>query len=311
MPQDTTRTVLVAGGTGFLGSACTRTLHDRGHRVAVLSRRPDGVADRFPGREVEGRGGDVTRPDTLAGVLEGVDVVVQAVQFPGFPVENPARGHTFREVDARGTANMAAAAARAGVEHLVYLSGVGADAAAERPWFRAKAMAERAVRDGTFRHTIVRPSWVYGPEDRSLNVFARLVRMVPGVFPQLGDGSQRINPVFVEDVSAAVARRVDSADEDATFEIGGPVTYSMDGIVRVVMDVLGRRKRIVHVPLFLARAGGAVGELLPGRPFSRDAAAFVVQEAVADLSRFRELFPELSLTDLPTALEGYLVNTAE
>ena len=310
MPERTTRTVLVAGGTGFLGSACVRALGERGHRLVVLSRSPGKVPDRFPDRQVEARAGDVTRPDTLRGALEGVDVVVVAVQFPGFPVENPARGHTFREVDARGTANVAAAAADAGVEHVVYLSGVGADPESDRPWYRAKAMAERSVREGSFRHTVVRPSWVYGPEDRSLNLFARLVRWVPGAFPQLGDGSQRLNPVFVEDVAEAVARRVDRPEpEGVTFEIGGPVTYTMDGVVRVLMDVLGRRKPIVHLPFFLARAGGALGELLPGRPFSRGAAEFLVQGAVAELDRFRELFPDLSLTELPEALEEYLVRT--
>lgn len=273
----------------------------------VLSRAPGKVAGRFPGRQVAARGGDVTRPDSLDGTLDGVDAVVQAVQFPGFPVENPARGHTFREVDARGTANMAAAAADAGIEHLVYLSGVGADPDSDRSWYRAKAMAERAVREGPFRHTIVRPSWAYGPEDQSLNLFARLVRWVPGAFPQLGDGSQRLNPVYVEDVAEAVVRRIGSeAGRDVVLEIGGPVTYTMDGVVRVVMDVLDRRKPIVHLPFFLARAGGAVAELLPGRPFSRGAAEFVVQGAVANLSGFREMFPDLPLTPMPDALEGYL-----
>lgn len=307
MPNDTKRTILVAGGTGFLGSACVRELTDHGHRVAVLSRSPGRVADRFPGRQVEGRGGDVTRPDTLAGTLDGVEVVVQAVQFPGFPVENPARGHTFREVDARGTANMAAAAADAGVRHFVYLSGVGADPESDRPWYRAKAMAEQSVRRGPFRHTVVRPSWVYGPEDESLNLFARLVRRVPGCFPQLGDGSQRLNPVYVGDLARAVARRIESGEGgDAEFEIGGPVTYTMDGVVRVVMDVLDRRKPIVHVPFPVVRAGGAVAELLPGRPFSRGAADFLVQGGVAELSTFRDVFPDMPLTPMPEALEGYL-----
>ena len=172
---------------------------------------------------------------------------------------------------------------------------------------RLETDAERSVREGPFRHTVVRPSWVYGPEDESLNLFARIVRWVPGAFPQLGDGTQRLNPVFVEDVARAVTRRVEAAGgDDAVFEIGGPVTYTMDGVVRVVMDALDRRKPIVHVPLVLARAGGAVAEMLPGRPFSRGAAEFLVQGAVADLSGFRELFPDLPLTSMPDALEGYL-----
>lgn len=306
-PVQTPRAVLVAGGTGFLGAAFVRALHDRGHRPVVLSRRPEKVSSRFPAREVEARGGDVTRPGTLAEALRGIDAVVQAVQFPGFPVEDPARGHTFREVDGRGTANMADAASAAGVGHLIYLSGVGADSGKDRPWYEAKRMAEKAVREAAVDHTVVRPSWVYGPEDASLNLFARLVRWVPGVFLQLGDGRQRLNPVYVDDVARAVVRSLESEHaRDATFEIGGPVTYTMDGIVRVVMDVLGRRKPIVHVPLGLARPAAAVAEALPGRPMSRDALVFATQEAVADLQTLRDLFPELALSRLPVALEGYL-----
>lgn len=301
------RAVLVAGGTGFLGSAFVRELHDGGHRVAVLSRDPSKVGPLFPDREVEGREGDVTRPATLEGKLDDVSVVVQCVQFPGFPVEDPARGHTFREVDGRGTANVAAEAGRAGVDRMVYLSGVGADPESDRPWFRAKAMAERAVREGTFSHSIVRPSWVYGPGDRSLNLFARLVRWVPGVFVQLGDGRQRLNPVFVGDVVAAVAAEVERSDgSDVLFEVGGPVTYTMDGVVQVLMDVLGRRKPILHVPEGLARAGAAVAELVPGRPFSRSAVEFLTQGAVADLRTLRGVHPDLALTPLPDALESYL-----
>lgn len=303
------RSVLVAGGTGFLGAAFVRRLHDGGHRVLVLSRDPSKVPGRFPGREVEGREGDVTRPTTLEGTLDDVEVVVQTVQFPGFPVQDPSRGHTFREVDGRGTANVAERADRAGVQRLVYLSGVGADPASDRPWFRAKAMAERAVREGTFAHSIVRPSWVYGPEDRSLNLFAKLVRWTPGVFVQLGDGQQRLNPVYVEDVAAAVAAEVGRVDRsDATFEIGGPVTYTMDAVVRVLMDAIGRRKPVVHVPERLARAGAALAELLPGRPISRDAIEFLTQGAVADLDTLRERQPDLPLTPLPEALDAYLTD---
>lgn len=299
--------VLVAGGTGFLGSAFVRAIHDAGRRVVVLSRDPSKVPARFPDREVEGREGDVTRPPTLEGKLDDVSVVVQTVQFPGFPVEDPSKGHTFREVDGRGTANVAAEASRAGVDRLVYLSGVGADPESGKPWFRAKAMAERAVREGSFAHSIVRPSWVYGPGDRSLNLFARMVRWMPGVFVQLGDGSQRLNPVLVDDVAAAVTAEVDRSDgTDTLFEIGGPVTYTMDGVVRVLMDVLGRRKPILHVPVGLARAGAAVAELVPGRPLSRSAVEFVTQGAVADLGTLREVHPDLPLTPLPEALEGYL-----
>ena len=302
----TRRSVLVAGGTGFLGSAIARELADRGHRVVVLSRRPGTVPGRFEGRDVEGRGGDVADPTTLDAALEGMDAVVQSVQFPGFPVEDPSRGRTFREVDARGTANVVEAAGRAGVERVLYLSGVGADPESPRPWFRAKAMAEAAVREGRPEGTILRPSWVYGPGDRSLNTFARIVRLLPGAFPQIGPGRQRLNPVWIGDVARAAADLIASpAAAGAAAEIGGPVTYTMDAIVGTLMDSMGRRKPIVHVPLWLIRPGAALAGLLPGQLFSPAALEFVTQGAIADVATLRSLLPGFELTCLPEALTRY------
>jgi uncharacterized protein YbjT (DUF2867 family) len=305
-PEASPQTVLVAGGTGFLGAAIVRELAGRGHRVVVLSRHPEGVGARFPGLEVGARGGDVTDPATLPPALEGVDVVIQTVQFPGFPVEDASRGRTFRDVDARGTANVVAAAGEAGVRRIVYLSGVGIDPESDRPWFRAKAMAEAAVTGGRPAFTIVRPSWVYGPGDRSLNVFARVLRLLPGVFPQLGSGDQRINPVWIGDLAAAVALSLETpAAIGATFGIGGPITYTMDAIIQTLMDAMGRRKPIVHVPMGLLRAGAAVAELFPGQLFSRGALEFATMGAVADLASLRRVLPDLPLTPMPEALTRY------
>jgi uncharacterized protein YbjT (DUF2867 family) len=298
--------ILVAGGTGFLGAAIVRELAGRGHRVAVLSRRPEAVAPLFPGVAVEARAGDVTEPSSLSPALRGVDSVVQAVQFPGSPVERPSRGWTFRDVDARGTANVVAAAGVAGVRRVLYLSGVGADPASDRPWFRAKAMAEAAVAGGAPAHTIVRPSWVYGPGDRSLNLLARTLRLLPAIFPQLGTGQQRINPVWIGDLARAVALALESGEAaGASFEIGGPLTYTMDAIVATLMDAIGRRKPILHLPMGLLRVGAALAELLPGRPLTRGALEFVTQGAVADLATLRRILPDLRLTPLPEALEHY------
>lgn len=305
-PEASPQTVLVAGGTGFLGAAIVRELAGHGHRVAILSRHPEGVGARFPGLDVSARGGDVTDPSTLAPALEGVDVVIQTVQFPGFPVEDASRGRTFRDVDARGTANVVAAAGEAGVRRIVYLSGVGADAASDRSWFQAKAMAEAAVSGGQPAFTIVRPSWVYGPGDQSLNVFARILRLVPGVFPQLGTGEQHINPVWIGDVAAAVVLSLETpAAINATFEIGGPLTYTMDAIIHTLMDAMGRRKPIVHVPMGLLRVGAALAELVPGQLFSRDALEFATGGAIADLASLRRVLPDLPLAPMPEALGRY------
>jgi NADH dehydrogenase len=299
-------TTLVTGGTGFLGAAFVRELARRGESVAVLGRNPDRVERRFAGTSVQARRGDITRPETLEKSFAHVDTIIQCVQFSGFPVEDPSRGLTFSEVDGRGTCNVVEAAGHAGVQRFIYLSGVGADPSSDRAWFRAKGLAETAIRDSGMSYSIVQPSWVYGKEDRSLNVFIRIMRLNPLFFPQIGDGQQRLNPLYVEDLAAVVANlALGEAMQDGTFELGGPVTYTLDEILRVTMEVTGLQRPIIHFPVSLFKAGAAFAELLPGQLLSRDAVDFVAQGAVADNTHFRELFSH-RLTPLADGLGAYV-----
>ncbi len=301
--------MLVAGGTGFVGSAIVRELVQRERPVSVLTRktraRASGANDL-----IEYRVGDVTKPGSLKAALEGIAQVVQCVQFAGFPVEDARRGRTFMEVDAGGTTNLARVAAEAGVEKFIYLSGVGADRTSPRNWYRAKGIAEDAVAGAGMAYAIVRPSWIYGPGDVSLNRFIHLIKCVPGVFPQLGLGRQRLNPVFISDV----ARLVADISEDAhlgnlNLEIGGPLVHTMDEIIGVAMRVVGRKRTVLHVPVGLARVGGSVLEMFPGQLLSRDAIDFVTQSAVADNSELHRCFPDLEPRSMETALASYLMGS--
>ena len=157
--------VAVAGGTGFVGGAIARELATRGHHVVVLSHRKT-VGDS--GSTLEYRPADVTRPESLAAALAGVDALVISLAFRNSPIEAPRRGQTFELVDAAGTEALAAAARTGGVRRLVYMSGAGAAPDAARHWFRAKWRAEEAVRASGIVYTIFRPSWIYGPDRKSV-----------------------------------------------------------------------------------------------------------------------------------------------
>lgn len=195
--------VVVAGGTGFLGRYIVAELTAAGHSVDVLGRSPDRVAT-VPGLEGAGaRKADVTRPDSLRGVLDGADAVVGAVQFPNYPMEIPRKGLTFDRYDKQGTEHLVAEAARAGVERYFYISGAGADPASPKSWYRAKGWAEEAVVTSGLRYAILRPSWAYGRGDRALNRLEMISRFSP-VVPRIGVRAQRIQPVYVKDLARAV-----------------------------------------------------------------------------------------------------------
>jgi NADH dehydrogenase len=298
--------ILVSGGTGVVGSAIVAELQKQGQSVAVLGRDAARIQRAFGG-SVEARPGDVTRPETLAAAMSGIETVIDTVQFPSSPIEVPRRGWTFENVDYRGTVHQVDAAKAAGVKRFVYVSGVGAALGSPRHWFRYKAMAEQHLQDSGLEWTIVRPSWVYGPRDHALNRLLGFTRFLP-FLPFFGDGKQDMQPVFVDDVGRIVTQAA-LAPEAANqlFELGGPEVMSMNQVLQTGLDVLGRRRFILHQPVFLGKLVGRLATLQPfvTPPLSVDAVDFIGCAATADNTNLVRVFnPEL--TPLRQALESYL-----
>ncbi len=298
--------ILVAGGTGFVGGGIVRELSRRGQDVAVLTRESRRAAGRFGNLGVELREGDVRDPTSLEPALRGSDVVIGCQQFPNSPVENPSRGNTFEAVDAKGTENLVAVSKAAGAKRYIYLSGAGAAPDAPYHWFRAKWRAETAVRESGMLYTIFRPSWVYGPEDKALNRFLGMSRFLPFV-PLIGNaGEQRLQPVFIDDVSRAVAEAVVHPTADnQVFELGGPEVMTMKEIVRTALEVAGRRRVLLSAPKALMKVAASVLQIAPGRPLTPDAVDFITMNALADSTK-AELTLGIKMTALRDALATYL-----
>jgi len=298
----------VAGGTGFVGGAIARELHRRGHRVVVLSHRGEAARGSLPDA-IELRRADVTTGEGLPAAVEGLDALVISLAFRNSPIEAPRRGRTFMAVDAAGTERLVMAAAEAGVPRLLYLSGAGAAPDASRHWFRAKWRAETAIRASGTAFTIVRPTWVYGPGDVSLNRFvgfARRLRAVP--LPNLG--RQLLAPVFVDDVARLAADSlVDDAAIDQVFEIGGPETMSMRDVVRRALRVAGLRRPVVPGPSPLIKLALQPLRLLPEPPLTPDAIDFINQPATVDVGPLQRRMPR-RLSTFEAALASYLAPDA-
>jgi uncharacterized protein YbjT (DUF2867 family) len=289
--------ILVAGGTGFIGRAVVSALRHRGHEVRVLSRGTTVAEVSDPGVTLVR--GDVRDPSSLPTAMEDVTAVVGAVQFPGHPVEVPAKGLTYDEFDRKGTERLVAAARAAGVRRYVYISGAGAGRGRKEEWFVAKDRAEQAVRDSGLEWTVVRPSWVYGPGDKSLNRFAAIARWLP-VVPLTSMGHNRVQAVHIDDVAEAVARAVDLPEANGrTIGVGGPESLTMREIVRTMLAVMGKRRLILPTPVPLVKLGAVVLYRLPGRILSPRAVTFANSEADVDITAMREL---LGVEPRPLAL---------
>jgi NADH dehydrogenase len=301
--------VAVAGGSGFVGGAIAAELFARGHRVVILSRQGDQGRGPLPD-EVEVRIADAAQDHGLEPALAGVDALVIALAFKNSPIESPARGQTFEQVDAVGTEHLVDAARRAGVGQLIYLSGAGASPDAARHWFRAKWRAEQAVRGSGIPFTILRPTWIYGPRDVSLNRFIGFARQLQ-VVPMTNFGTQLLAPVFIDDVARLAADSLtDPAARDQTFEVGGPETLRMRDVIARALQIAGIRRPIIPAPAPLIRLGARPLTLLPSPPLTPDAVDFVNQPATVDLGHLLGRMPR-RLTPLSEGLATYLGPTED
>jgi uncharacterized protein YbjT (DUF2867 family) len=258
-------TVLVTGGTGFIGPHVVHTLRAREIPVRALVRNP-ARATRLAAWGAELVGGDVTDPASLLAACAGADTVVHLVAII------KGRPEDFERVMAEGTRNVVAAAQSAGVRRFVLASALGLDERSKGavPYFAAKWEMERAVRESGLDYVIFRPSFVFGRDGGVLPTFIRLARFAP-VTPVIGSGRRRLQPIWVEDLAEYYSRAIDNpSGTNRTFELGGPDAVSWNEFWERLKRVLGVRRASVHVPVGLMRTQAAVTERLPGAPVTRD-----------------------------------------
>ena len=258
-------TVLVTGGTGFVGPHVVHELRSREVPVRAL------VRDASRGTRLANWGaelavGDVTDQASLRAACEGVDAVVHLVAII------KGRPEDFERVMSDGTRNVVAAAQAAGVRRFVLASALGLDARTKDavPYFAAKWEMERAVQESGLEHVILRPSFVFGRDGGVLPTFVRLARFAP-VTPIIGPGTQRLQPIWVEDLAQHYALALtEPAATNRTFELGGPDAVTWNEFWQRLKRVLGVRRPSMHVPFGAMRAQATLTERLPGAPVTRD-----------------------------------------
>jgi uncharacterized protein YbjT (DUF2867 family) len=270
-------TVVVLGGTGFLGCRVVRRLSARSCSVRVASRHPERAHELFRGLNPEPQGAAVDIHDaaSVARCVAGAQAVVNAVSLY---VEQGRE--TFQSVHVTAAGRVAQLAREAGVDRLVHVSGIGADAASPSLYIRSRGQGEQAVRRAFPAATLIRPSVMFGPDDAFLTTILGLLRRLP-VYPMFGQGATRLQPVHVEDVAEAIARVVErdvsraatvecATFECATFECGGPRVLSYAELIETIARAARLQVSRVPVPFAVWHALARLAEVLPGLPLTRN-----------------------------------------
>jgi len=259
--------ILILGATGFVGRhICTR-LSQAGWSAIVPSRSPAAARHLAGLPRVDVVPGDVHDEATLIRLLAGADAVVNLVAILH------GSEAAFEQVHVELPKKLARACAAAGVRRLVQISALGAALDGPSMYQRSKARGEAVLKAaataGTLDLSVLRPSVIFGAQDKFLNVFAQLQRMFPLI--PLAGADTRFQPVWVEDVAAAVMRCLqDDATIGQTFEACGPEVFTLRDLVRLAGQYAGvnqgRGRAVFALPMPLARVQAWVMERLPGEP---------------------------------------------
>jgi len=270
--------IVITGATGFVGEEIVKQARAEGHPVrAIVRDLPHGqrLADKYGAELFHG---NVLYAPSLEGSMAGVQCVIHLVG-----IINEWRENTFQRVHVDATVNVLEAAKKAGVKRFLHMSALGTRAGAASRYHQTKWAAEEAVRKSGLAWTIFRPSMIYGPQDISINVLARLTRQLPFV-PIFGSGNAKIQPVSVETVAACFVGALKNDETiGKTYDLCGPEAFSWNDLYDKLMALQGVRRAKLHLPLPVARVEAAIFEkLLANPPFNRDKVTMSQEENVGD-----------------------------
>ena len=266
--------ILVVGGTGFVGRYVVDRLVATGEGVVVPTRRPGNARHLFVLPTVNVVAADVNVAAELPRLAEGASAVINLVG-----ILNETGGQTFQKAHVDLAHNVIAACRAAGVRRLVHMSALNADPAGPSRYLRSKGEAEAAVAASGLDWTIVQPSVIFGREDAFLNLFARLLRIAPVMALPRADA--RFQPVYVGDVAECIVQALSlPATIGRKYPLCGPEVYTLRELVRYAGDVTGRRRPIVALGPALGMLQATALELLPGMLMSRDNLASMQKDSV-------------------------------
>jgi uncharacterized protein YbjT (DUF2867 family) len=238
--------VLVTGASGFVGNVVVKELLAQGHLVRALVRQ--GSEKKLQERErVEIAPGDCLDHEAMETAAAGCEAVIHLV---GIIREFPGRGITFEQVHVQATRNVVDAAKGAGVKRYLHMSALGARPEPADPYHVTNFRADEYVQNSGLTYTIFRPSVIYGPEDQSINLFARYIRRL-AFFPIIGDGTYQLQPVPVWTVARAFVLALElPPTENKIYEVGGPEPLSYNEVIDTIARVLGRHIKKIHQPVW-------------------------------------------------------------
>jgi uncharacterized protein YbjT (DUF2867 family) len=283
--------ILVTGAAGFCGSRIVSLLTSQGVATRGLVRNRDAAKGKLPEQGVEVVLGDTTQPDTLENAVSGVDTIIHTAFITAERKQGP--GVNYQATNVEGTANLVAAARKAGVQRIVVLSGLGTKPDKPGTYMQGRYLAEQEVKQSGMAWSILGPSVQFGKGSAFFNGLADLIRTTPVIVPMVGDGKRQFQPIWVEDVANCIVKMAREPEpyDGRAIEVGGPEHYTYAQILDMLMRTLHKRRIKVPGPMPFVRLGAAMMEAVMAKPpITRAATGLFTFENITDIDAVEKYF---------------------
>lgn len=294
--------ISVLGGSGFVGSAIVAKLDAAGYSVKVFTRRSERAKHLILLPNVQVVECAVLDYQALNSALRGSDAVINLIG-----ILHQSRRISFNTMHHQLPAQLAKICADLGIKRLVHMSSLGASKEAPSQYLRSKAAGEAALSalQDKLNITIFKPSIIFGRGDSFINLFAKLIKLLPVVL--LAKPNAKFQPVWVEDVASCFVHSLENIDTyGQTYELAGPKAYTFRELVQTVMDTLCIQRPIIGLNDTLSYAQAFMMELLPIKLMSRDNVRSMEVDSVS-ATPFPTIF-DVTPTALEVIIPEYLVN---
>jgi len=229
--------VLLAGATGYLGRYLVKALNAQGYQVRALARAPERL-DNLKNHIDKIIKAEITQPDTLKGICKDTDVVISCIG-----ITKQKDGLKYMDVDYQANKNLLEEAINSGVKKFIYVSVLNGRLFRNLKMIEAKERFTDELKSSGIDYTILRPNGFFSDITEVLNMARQ------GKVYLIGDGQYRSNPIHGQDLADFIVNKVDS--DEIELDVGGPEIFTQNEIAGMAFQVLGKKEKIIHIPIWI------------------------------------------------------------
>ncbi len=291
--------IAVTGASGFVGRNFVKALLQTNHHIVSLVHRGK---PEYPGFDnISSREIDIHNSESINNALKDVDIVFHLV---GIITET--KSQTFKNTVITGTKNIVTACQKNGVKKIIYLSALGTSEKGVTKYYQSKWAAEETVRYSGINYIILRPSAIFGEDDKFVNMLVDMIKRSP-IIPVIGNGLYMMQPIYVEDLTNIMVQCLNNEKAlNQTIEIGGPEQLSFRAIIALLRKMINKKRANVYIPIWMAKMGAFILEIfMKPSPVTRDQIKMLVAGNICSCNELQRIF-NVELTTLKDGINKYL-----